>query len=29
LNSKVFGTLILDILTDNRIGGVEFLNKMK
>lgn len=29
LESKKYGTLILDILTDNRIGGVEFYNNLK
>lgn len=28
LESKIYGTLILDILSENRIGGVEFLNKL-
>ena len=29
LESKIYGTLILDILTENRIGGIEFLNRVK
>ncbi|KQR91120.1 hypothetical protein ASG01_14660 [Chryseobacterium sp. Leaf180] len=29
LESKIYGTLILDILTENRIGGIKFLNNAK
>jgi len=29
LESKIYGTLVLDILSENRLGGIEFLNNVK
>ncbi len=29
LESTLYGTLIVDVLTKNRIGGVEFYNRLK
>lgn len=29
LESDIFGALVLDILTENRIGGIEFLARIK
>jgi hypothetical protein len=29
LESEIYGPLILDILSENKLGGIEFLNNLK
>jgi len=29
LHSKTLGTIVIDVLTDNRLGGIEFVDKIE